>query len=51
VPHSSTPEYSTYRLQFDTRSLPNGAHVVTAIGRDKAGNTASSPGVTITVNN
>jgi len=51
VPHSSTPEYSTYRLQFDTRSLPNGAHVVTAIGRDKAGNTASSPGVAITVNN
>jgi hypothetical protein len=51
VPFSSTPQYSTYRLQFDTKSLPNGTHVVTAVARDKAGNSVSSAGITFTVNN
>ena len=47
VPYSG----STYRLQFDTRTLPNGPHVLAVRASDQAGNTATSAGITFTVSN
>src|SRR5438128_5206463 len=39
-----------YRLAWDTTGVPNGAHTLTAVARDAAGNTASAA-VTVTVSN
>lgn len=51
VPYEVTDQVSIYRLQIDTRSLPDGQHVITAVARDNAGNVATSGGVSVTVNN
>jgi len=40
-----------YTLTWNTASSSNGAHTLTAVARDAAGNTTTSSGVTITVNN
>ena len=40
-----------YGLQWDTRSVNNGAHVLTARARDTAGNTTTSSGVNVNVAN
>jgi hypothetical protein len=42
---------SPYSVTWDTTAVPNGSHTLTAIARDGAGNTATSPGVTVTVSN
>src|SRR5437870_2091237 len=40
-----------YALSWNTATASNGAHALTAIARDAAGNTATSTAVTITVDN
>lgn len=40
-----------YTLSFNTKTLANGSHTVTAIARDGAGNTATSGAVSVTVKN
>jgi hypothetical protein len=40
-----------YSLAWDSASVPDGSHTVTALARDAAGNTASSAGVAVTVSN
>jgi hypothetical protein len=40
-----------YRLSWDTRTATGGTHVLTAIARDAAGNTATSSPVTVSVTN
>ena len=40
-----------YSINLNTTTTTNGAHVLTAIARDAASNTATSAAVTITVNN
>ena len=47
------PEVKTapYSLSFNTKTVANGTHTVTAIARDAAGNVAASPAVTVTVKN
>jgi fibronectin type 3 domain-containing protein len=40
-----------YSRAWETPALPNGSHVLTAVARDVAGNTATSASVTVTVNN
>ena len=45
-PHTAAP----YSVALDTTKLTNGAHTVSALARDTAGNQASSAPVAITVN-
>jgi probable HAF family extracellular repeat protein len=47
------PELSTgpYAMSWNTASVPNGAHTLTAVARDAAGNTSASSGVTVHVTN
>ena len=40
-----------YSITWNTTAVPNGAHVLTAVARDAAGNTATASAVTVTVNN
>ena len=40
-----------YSVSWNTLTVANGAHTLTAIARDAAGNTATSTGVIVTVNN
>src|SRR5262249_8384147 len=40
-----------YGVQWDTRTVGNGSHTLTARARDGAGNTATSAGVTVNVSN
>ena len=40
-----------YSISWDSRTAPNGSHVLAAVARDAAGNTRTSTGVTITVSN
>ncbi len=40
-----------YYIRFDTRSLTNGPHSITAVARDSAGNSAASVPVSITGSN
>jgi PKD repeat protein len=40
-----------YQVSWDTRSAPNGTRQVTAVARDAAGNTTTSTGVAVTVQN
>ncbi|MCI0370337.1 MAG: putative Ig domain-containing protein, partial [candidate division NC10 bacterium] len=42
---------SPYSLSWDTTTVGNGAHTLTAVARDAAGNTTTSSGVTVTVSN
>jgi parallel beta-helix repeat protein len=42
---------SPYSVTWNTASLANGSHVLTATARDAAGNVATSAAVTVTVNN
>ena len=42
---------STYSIAWDTTTVSNGSHALTAVARDAAGNTATSAAVTVTVNN
>ncbi len=44
----TTPPYT---FPWNTLNTSNGAHTLTAVARDAAGNTASSPAVAVTVNN
>jgi hypothetical protein len=44
----TTPPYS---LPWDSTAASNGSHVLTAVARDSAGNTATSPAVTVIVSN
>jgi regulation of enolase protein 1 (concanavalin A-like superfamily) len=48
-----TPEVTTapWTLQWNSASVGNGSHTLTAIARDAAGNTATSAGVPITIQN
>jgi len=46
-----TPSGSTYSITWDTTAVSNGTHTLTAVARDAAGNTQTSTGVTVTVNN
>ncbi len=40
-----------YTVAWDTRTSPNGSHVLSAIARDAAGNTQAASNVTVTVSN
>jgi hypothetical protein len=42
---------SPYSATWDSTTVTNGQHVISAVSRDTAGNTASSTGVTVTVSN
>lgn len=42
---------SPYNLSWNTTTASNAQHVLTAVARDAAGNTTTSSGVTVTVNN
>src|SRR2546427_11197927 len=42
---------NTYSIALDTTTISNGAHTLTAVARDAAGNTTPSAAVTVTVNN
>jgi hypothetical protein len=42
---------SLYSVSWNSAGVSNGAHTVTAVGRDAAGNTATSAAVTINVSN
>jgi beta-lactam-binding protein with PASTA domain/glutamine amidotransferase PdxT len=42
---------SPYEVAFDTTAVTNGAHVLTAVARDAAGNSTTSAAVTVTVEN
>jgi len=42
---------SPYSYSWDTNTIVNGSHAITAIARDSAGNTATSPAISIVVNN
>jgi peptidoglycan/xylan/chitin deacetylase (PgdA/CDA1 family) len=42
---------SPYQINFDTKTLNNGTHTVSAKARDAAGNTKTSAAVSITINN
>jgi len=44
----TTPPYA---VTWNTTTIADGAHVLTAVARDAAGNRATSPGVTVTVAN
>ena len=51
TPFFETEPFAIYRLQVDSRSLPNGEQVIQAVARDAAGNVATSAAVTVTVSN
>jgi parallel beta-helix repeat protein len=40
-----------YQISWDTTTVANGAHTLTAVARDAAGNTTTSDPVSVTVNN
>jgi parallel beta-helix repeat protein len=40
-----------YQISWDTTTVANGAHTLTAVARDAAGNTTTSAPVSVTVNN
>ena len=40
-----------YSITYNTAALTNGSHTFAARGRDGAGNTTTSPGITVTVSN
>jgi glucose/arabinose dehydrogenase len=40
-----------YSISWATNSVPNGAHVITAVARDTNGSTTTSSGVSVVVNN
>src|SRR5207253_2143267 len=40
-----------YSLAWDSTSVPDGSHTITALARDAAGNTATTAAVTVTVSN
>jgi chitodextrinase len=40
-----------YSVSWDTKTVANGAHVLSAVARDAAGNTAAATNVNVTVNN
>lgn len=40
-----------YSVQWDTTTVANGSHVLTAVARDVAGNSATSAPITVTVSN
>src|SRR5207249_408330 len=42
---------STYSIAWDTTTVSNGSHALTAVARDAAGNTSTSPPVSVTVYN
>ncbi len=42
---------SPYSIIWDTTGATNGTHIITAVARDAANNTATSSGVTVTVSN
>jgi len=42
---------SPYAISWDTTTVGNGPHTLTAVARDAAGNTATSAAVSVTVNN
>jgi cellulose 1,4-beta-cellobiosidase len=42
---------SPYGIAWDSISTANGSHAITAVARDAAGNTTTSTGVTVTLNN
>ena len=42
---------SPYSISWDTKISSNGAHTLSAVARDAAGNTGTSPAVNVTVNN
>jgi len=42
---------SPYSVSWDTRTVSNGSHSITAVARDAAGNTRTSAAVSVTVNN
>ncbi len=42
---------SPYSISWDTTTTSNGSHVLTAVARDAAGNTATAANVNVTVNN
>jgi hypothetical protein len=42
---------SPYALNWNTAAVPNGSHTLTAIARDAAGHTTTSPGITVTTSN
>ncbi|WP_198342161.1 CBM96 family carbohydrate-binding protein [Nitrosococcus watsonii] len=42
---------NTYSYSWDTTTVANGTHTLTAVARDAAGNTATSDPVVVTVNN
>jgi len=43
--------YAPYSTSWDSATAANGAHTLTAVARDAAGNTATSAAVLVTVNN
>ncbi len=42
---------SPYSIVWNASSVSNGSHTLTAVARDAAGNTSTSAGITVTVNN
>src|SRR5207244_1895119 len=42
---------SPYSITWDSTSVPNGPHLISAVSRDTAGNTATSGNVSVTVSN
>ncbi|PWJ48632.1 hypothetical protein SAMN06264364_12913 [Quadrisphaera granulorum] len=48
---SATLSGGLWRLGLDTRKFANGSYTITAVAADAAGNTGTSPGVTIAVRN
>lgn len=51
VPLGLEDTAAAYALAWDTRTVANGTYVLTARARDVAGNSSTSSGITITVNN
>jgi hypothetical protein len=51
VVHGTEDMSSPYGASWDTTTVPDGAHVLTAIARDAAGNSTTSVAVNVTVSN
>ena len=49
--HVGSDTAAPYSISYDTRSLPNGAHALTAQAQDIAGNRSTSAQVNVTFNN
>ncbi|HJS37877.1 MAG TPA: Ig-like domain-containing protein [Burkholderiales bacterium] len=49
--HGAEDTAAPYEVAWDTSSVPNGSHTLTAVARDAAGNGATSTPVTVTVAN